>query len=409
MIRREEHCMNFAIQTLLQRGVRLPAPETVYLAPEVVPERIAEGVVIHPGCRLLGATLAIGPECELGAESPVTLHDCQLGARVKVRGGFLERATLLDDAEAGSGAHIRPGTLLEEHASCAHAVGLKQTVLLPFTTLGSLINFCDCLMGGGTGPDNHSEVGSSYIHFNFTPHQEKATPSLIGDVPRGVLLDQPPIFLGGQGGLVGPCRIAYGTVLAAGQICRHDILTPGTLVRDAAPAKRLALPYDPRIMGAPEHRLDNNLHYLGNLLALDAWWRTVRAPFFTREAWQCHCLEGALQRLTEMFDERLKRLDQFAQKIEGSLTLTAQDETAANRAQRAFLEGWPARRQALRAVVAARAAHTPPEPVQAFLGRSPARGDYLAWVRALAPADKETLTAWLQARVEACVAGASRS
>jgi len=30
---------------------------------------------------------------------------------------------------------------------------------------------------------------------------------LFGDVPRGVMLNQPPIFLGGQGGAVGPIRV----------------------------------------------------------------------------------------------------------------------------------------------------------------------------------------------------------
>jgi UDP-N-acetylglucosamine/UDP-N-acetylgalactosamine diphosphorylase len=86
----------------------------------------------------------------------------------------------------------------------AHAVGLKQTILFPFVTLGSLINFCDCLMGGGTSRRNHSEVGSSFIHFNYTPRQDKATASLLGDVPRGVMLDQPPIFLGGREESSGP-------------------------------------------------------------------------------------------------------------------------------------------------------------------------------------------------------------
>ena len=36
----------------------------------------------------------------------------------------------------GSAAHIRPGTLLEEEAGGAHAVGLKQTIFLPFVTAG---------------------------------------------------------------------------------------------------------------------------------------------------------------------------------------------------------------------------------------------------------------------------------
>lgn len=54
-------------------------------------------------------------------------------------------------------------------------------------------------MAGGTSRKDHSEVGSSYIHFNFTPDGDKTTPSLIGDVPRGEMLNQTPIFLGRQG------------------------------------------------------------------------------------------------------------------------------------------------------------------------------------------------------------------
>ncbi len=114
-----------------------------------------------------------------------------------------------------SGAQVREGCILEEEANASHTVGLKQTILFPFVTLGSLINFCDCFMAGGTSRKNHSEVGSSYIHFNYTPNQDKATASLIGDVPKGVMINQAPIFLGGQGGLVGPSRIGYGTVIAA--------------------------------------------------------------------------------------------------------------------------------------------------------------------------------------------------
>ena len=102
------------IAALREHGVRLVAPETVSVGPEVIPARIAAGVEIHPGCRLNGSALAIGPDCVLGEEGPVAIRDCQLGARVRLRGGFFDRATLLDDVDAGSCAHVRPGTLLEE-------------------------------------------------------------------------------------------------------------------------------------------------------------------------------------------------------------------------------------------------------------------------------------------------------
>ena len=87
------------VAALAERGVKFLAPETVFVAPDVNPERIAPGVVIHPGCRLAGAALAIGPDCVLGEEGPVTIRDCQIGAGVRLRGGAFERATMRDGVE----------------------------------------------------------------------------------------------------------------------------------------------------------------------------------------------------------------------------------------------------------------------------------------------------------------------
>ena len=195
------------VARLLEKGVVIPNPLTVDIGPEVDPERISgAGVVIHPGCRIRGAATVVSAGVKLGAEGPVTLDDCLLGPDVDLKGGSFSRSVLLAGANMGPGAQVREGCLLEEEANGAHCVGLKQTILLPFVTLGSLVNFCDCLMAGGTSRRDHSEVGSSYVHFNFTPDGDKTTASLFGDVPRGVMLDQPRIFLGGQGGAVGPVR-----------------------------------------------------------------------------------------------------------------------------------------------------------------------------------------------------------
>jgi UDP-N-acetylglucosamine/UDP-N-acetylgalactosamine diphosphorylase len=369
----------------------------VTLAPDVDPARIAPDAVIHPGCRLGGASLAIGPGCVIGAEAPATVIDCQLGAGVRLAGGFFERATFLDGFTAGSGAHVRPGCLFEEGASLAHSVGVKQTVFLPWVTAGSLINFCDALMAGGTGRKDHSEIGSSYIHFNFTPHQDKATPSLIGDVPRGVLLNQPAIFLGGQGGLVGPAVIAYGTVIPAGQIWRGDVTEPGRLVAKPAARSVIDIPYDPRQYGAIGRVVRNNLRYIGNILALDGWYRTVRARFM--QGAPVH--SGARLRLAEILEERLARLDELTRKIEGSLALNRGG--AAEEEHRAFVTRWPARRAALAALVQGRETAPVPPPVAAIVERLP-RTEYLKAIQALPPADAHTLTAWLEASVAAALA-----
>ena len=381
------------IQQLASRGVRLPSPETIYIAPDVNPERIAADVTIHPGCRLSGAELSIGPGCVLGAEAPATVADCQLGGKVHLAGGFFDRATFLDGFKAGSGAHVRPGCLFEEGSSIAHSVGVKQTVFLPWVTAGSLINFCDCLMAGGTGRKDHSEIGSSYIHFNFTPHQDKATASLIGDVPRGALLNQPPIFLGGQGGLVGPAVIEYGTVIPAGQVWRGDVTEPGRLV--AKPAFKVAIntPYDTRQYPSIQRVIRNNLRYVGNMLALDAWYRTVRARFMLADPFGAACHAGALKRIAEILDERLARLDELARKIEQSLAL--EKACAAEEEHRAFVARWPAMKESLTAFVREREALAAPASVAAFVTALTATDDYLKTIQSLSPETTQMLTEWL--------------
>jgi UDP-N-acetylglucosamine/UDP-N-acetylgalactosamine diphosphorylase len=389
------------IQHLQARGVTFLAPETSYVAADVNPDRIAPGVTVHPGCRLSGAELSIGPGCAIGAEAPVTVADCQLGAKVQLAGGFFERATFLDGFKAGSGAHVRPGCLFEEESSIAHTVGVKQTVFLPWVTAGSLINFCDCLMAGGTGRKDHSEIGSSYIHFNFTPHQDKATASLIGDVPRGVLLNQPAIFLGGQGGLVGPCAIEFGTVIPAGQIWRGDVTEPGRLVAKPAFRSTINTPYDPRQHPSVKRVVRNNLRYIGNIVALDLWYRVFRAPFMQADPYQKACYAGARLRLGEILDERLSRLDELAKKVAQSLALGLRN--SAEEEHRCFVADWPALKASLAAFVAARATEAVPEPVAAVLAALP-RANYLKTVQSLPPDDAQVLAAWLAAGPAAAIA-----
>ena len=297
--------------------------ESVEIGDEVDIDRIAsDGVAIHAGCKLFGRKTLICGGAELGYEAPVTVKDCYIGPHVKLKGGYFENAVFLEGAEAGSGAHVRAGTIFEEKASIAHTVGLKQTILFPFVTLGSLINFCDCFMSGGTSRKNHSEVGSSYIHFNYTPNQDKATASLIGDVPNGVMLNQNPIFLGGQGGLVGPCRIAYGTIIAAGSVYRKDQLKPDRLVFEGG-GRGGSVPYSTGIYRQVKRQATNNILYLANLVALMAWYTHVRQPFIGQRFPQA-LYDGLTDTLRLAIFERIKRFTAFCEKLETSQKLYRQ-------------------------------------------------------------------------------------
>jgi UDP-N-acetylglucosamine/UDP-N-acetylgalactosamine diphosphorylase len=209
----------------------------------------------------------------------------------------------------GYGAHIREGSILEEESSVAHTVGLKQTILFPFVTLGSLINFCDCFMSGGTSRKDHSEVGSSYIHFNYTPNQDKATASLIGDVPRGVMLNNKPIFLGGQGGLVGPCMFNFGTVIAAGTVQRKDEAEPDRLIFGGA-LRPGNIKHTPGVFQNISRVVNHNAFYISNLIALMNWYTCVRG-LFVPDYHQEEILAGLKETLTMAIFERTKRLKEY--------------------------------------------------------------------------------------------------
>jgi hypothetical protein len=302
------------IKNLIDKGVQIVAPESVEIGDDVDPYRISgDNVVIHAGCRIFGKSTLILPGARLGSEAPVTVVDCQIGPNVNLNGGFFQDAVMLYGVSAGSGAHVRRGTILEEESSIAHTVGLKQTILFPFVTLGSLINFCDCFMAGGTDRQNHSEVGSSYIHFNFTPNQDKATASLIGDVPRGVMLKQAPIFLGGQGGVVGPCRLEYGTVIAAGTINRKDELRPNRLIFGGG-SRSGNVPFSAGHYHGFKRILTNNIIYLANLTALVQWYDQVRRLFLSNDFPQM-LLDGLQDKLQMAVDERIVRLSELIHKL----------------------------------------------------------------------------------------------
>lgn len=298
---------------LMDKGVCFPCPESVEIGNDVNPDRISgEGVVIHGGCKIFGEKTLILKGCLVGYEAPATVVNCQLGSHVNLNGGFFRNSIFLDHVSVGSGAHVRDGCVFEEYSSAAHSIGVKQTILFPYVTLGSQINFCDCLLTGGTGKKNHSEVGSSYIHFNFTPQQDKATPSLLGDVPKGVMLDQSPIFLGGQGGMVGPCRLAFGVTVAAGTIVRNDELRENRLIFGGS-AKSGNIAYSPGAYSNVRRIFHHNIHYIANLLALSQWYRHVRTMFVGDE-FPTELARGLQEALDLAMAERMKRLEEFIQK-----------------------------------------------------------------------------------------------
>jgi hypothetical protein len=387
------------IEKLIQKGVKIANPAGIEIGDDVDLDRISgDGVVMHNGCRIFGRDTLILPGAKLGYEAPVTVENCQVGAEVELKGGYFKQAVFLNKAKAGLGSHVREATILEEQAGIAHTVALKQTILFPFVTLGSLINFCDCLMAGGTSRKNHSEVGSSYIHFNFTPGQDKATASLIGDVPRGVMLNQKPIFLGGQGGIVGPCRLGYGITVAAGTIVRKDELRSERLIIGGA-GKGGNVAFTPDRFRNDKRVVINNLTYIANLIALKQWYAQVRSLFLS-DIFPQALLDALRDKVEMALAERIYRLEAVCWKKpeagrgDGTFNSAKQDWE--------LFERWPELKASLTAQQANGGAAELRDPFLESVrqGISNFGKDYISVIQGLDPADSAQGTRWLQGIID---------
>jgi UDP-N-acetylglucosamine/UDP-N-acetylgalactosamine diphosphorylase len=344
--RGEDAVSKSLVEELLAKGVEIPAPSSVVVE-DLDVSRIEAGVVLYPGCVVRGAETLLRAGTRLGRAGGGFFENVRCGERCDLYGGYFEDAVFLADVTMRGHAEVRGGTLLEEGCEAAHHVGYKMTVCLPYVVAGSLINFCDALVSGGTSRSDHSEIGSTLALYNFTPWGDKYA-SLFGGVARGVFLRERPIFVGGQTQVVSPVRVGFGAVLTAGSAVRRDV-PEDRLYGEATTV--IDEPFDAVRYGALLPKFEATREYTGNLWALIAWYDRVRIPT-AKDALERVLYEAALQQLRAGVAERVKRLGKVASKLEASrlsheAAAAAGGEAAARHSKRAaehaaVQAAWPA-------------------------------------------------------------------
>jgi len=155
----------------------------------------------------------------------------------------------------------------------------------------------------------------SIIH----PTRIKPPPHFLVMSPGGVMLDRNPIFLGGQGGLVGPCILEFGTTVSAGSICRKDEKNPGRLIIEGT-ARSGRVPFSPGIYRGVKRIVFNNINYIANLLALRQWYLHVRSQFIS-DRYPEQLARGLSDALEGDIRERIKQFKAFCLKMPVSIEL----------------------------------------------------------------------------------------
>ena len=349
------------IRKLRDNGVCIPDLSSVCIGHEIQLEQIRPDCVIHPFSRITGAETQIHEGAQIGLSGAATLHNSCIGENVIVGNlgpvtlkntvvgpgavlgcGVAEEAVILgkeskiNDFTAGYGFRIRKGSLYEEDASSAQHTDTKMTVLFPWTTLGSNINFCDALLAGGSGAElgMFSEVGSGTIHFNYSIRGDKATASLLGDVSSGVFLDQERLFIGGNNSLLGPLKADFGTMTAAGARI-NGTLSAGLHFGHSMPKGRVD--YDQRIFS-------KQLDVLAELTTLFHWYQQIRINCVAQTPEQKFIYQAGLRTVELNFHERLFQLNRYVEALEDSLRLSSGSKQLNKKEiadQKQILAQWP--------------------------------------------------------------------
>jgi len=238
------------VDKLIARGVAIAAPDSVVIGEEVALDNIEAGVVIGPATTIAGADTMIGAGTSI--QGSALIKDSQIGRTCGLAAGECADSVLLDGCSTVGWARVRGNSAWEEGSNSAHNVDTKMSVLGYKTTLGSLINFCNVLMLGGTSPrlEVGSEIGSGTINFNFLPFGATVgaliKPStVIGSIDSPLLAcDGAPIryvFIGGHTSIITPVVIGLGSVVAAKSRVNPGIYGEDKLIGGGNIEKQLVL------------------------------------------------------------------------------------------------------------------------------------------------------------------------
>ncbi|MBF0237014.1 MAG: hypothetical protein HQM12_04850 [SAR324 cluster bacterium] len=357
-----------AIQELQSRGVVIPVPEQVAIQQDVQLERISSGVILYPFTRLSGSQTRLFPNARIGLNGPATLNNSVvgsnsvigelgpvtlkntwvgpnsiLGSGVAEDAVFLGREEFLSDLTTGMGFRVRKGSLYEEDASSAQHTDTKMTILFPWVTMGSNINFCDALVAGGTGLNlgEFTEIGSGTIHFNFTLRGDKATASLLGDVPNGIFLREERIFIGGNNSLLGPLSCPFGAFTAAGIRVAGKLENGLNLGRGLPTGK---MDYNPKIFTRAKHIMNSQINYVGQLDAMFHWYDKIRMFIARNNEEQLGSYQAGQAVIQRNIEERIKQIEHFVNSLEDSVQILSQQVLPPKNSieeQKNIMKHWP--------------------------------------------------------------------
>ena len=214
------------------------------------------------------------------------------------------------------------------------------------------------------------------------------------------MLKEAPIFLGGQGGMVGPVKIDYGTVIPAGVICRRDTPGPG-FIWSFPQTLKARKEFLPGVYGDIRRKVYLNILYMANLLALKQWYIHVRQDFFLEQKFGADLYAGAIRLLDGSLEERFRQMHKFSLQSEALYLVVVgrkkkQLSGSIISLKKEFLLKWPQMETYLRSGQEVKIGLKKKEAFTKIIqSKLPGRNSYLSAIKILTPAETKIGSGWL--------------
>lgn len=181
----ETYFQNKMRKKLLENGIIMQAPETVFFAWDT---QVAEGVTIDP-------YVVFGEGVRVVA-----------GAHIKSF-SHLEGAVVGQNTVVGPHARLRPGTVVEEDARIGNFVEVKKATI----GKGSKVNHLSYVGDATIGEDCNIGAGTIFANYNHKKKEKNAV--TLGKA----------VSTGANSVLVAPVRVSDDAMIAAGTTIRKDV------------------------------------------------------------------------------------------------------------------------------------------------------------------------------------------
>lgn len=184
---------------LMDQGVTIIDPETVYIGTDV---KVARDTVIYPGVILEGNT-EIGEDCIIGQNTRIVNSTIENG--VSIQSSVIMNSHIMDGAQIGPFAYIRPDSTIGRHTRIGDFVEIKKSSIGDGTKVSHLTYIGDATVG------KDCNFGCGTVFVNYDGINKNKT--IVGD----------HAFIGCNTNLIAPVEVGDNAYIAAGSTITDDV------------------------------------------------------------------------------------------------------------------------------------------------------------------------------------------